>query len=128
MLQLLAESDIVTNRDKQVLRRILKMDHNSCGSYHMIASTRHPHMLGFNHVHKQSPSGWPQYIGRHAEAHLCKQYEVKGKTIYIAGRNNSGSVMKNTEPCQMCKKLLIEHEARRVVFFANGRINSEVLR
>lgn len=127
MLHTLVEDDTVTNKDLSVIQRLLKVSHNSLGSYHMLAATRAPHMVGFNHVHKSSPDDWPDHVGRHAEVHLCSKYDVKGKTVYVVGRNSSGSIMRNTKPCRMCRKTLINSGARRVVYFHNGNIISKSL-
>lgn len=117
----------ITNTDLAVVKRLLKMTHYSHGSYHMLAGTRAPHMVGYNHVHRPAPQGWHENAGRHAEVDLCLNWVVKGHPVYIVGRNRSGSIMRNTEPCSMCMNFLYENEARRVVFFRDRKILSKVL-
>jgi hypothetical protein len=117
--------DSVSNKDRSILKRLLKISHDSGGSYSMIAGTRCPNELGFNHIFKwgveEEPEDWE---GRHAEMHLASSHSLKNKVIYVVGHNSSGTVMPNTFPCDKCLCVLKMHDVRRLVFFKDGKPRS----
>lgn len=118
---------MLSKSDVRYLMRLLKYDHDSGGSYHMLAGTRRGHVVGKNDVNKAAPQGWNQFCGRHAEIHLLAQMDVKNQTIYIAGRKKSGVPLTTSKPCKPCMKELRAAGARKVVYFMSGEPMAEMV-
>lgn len=105
---------------------MLRMEHNSGGSFHVLAGTRQG-VVGKNYITKPAPSHFPDTCGRHAEIHLLKRTDLKRETVYVVGRNASGNVMRTTRPCEYCMSELVEAGVRRLVYFKDGKPLSEMV-
>lgn len=135
-----------TRSERQTLMSLLgdSYDHNSGGSYHMLA--RHVkgsrRITGVNRLTSPARLKSHHYNpihGMHAELHLIVQaarttHSLFGGTLYIAGVRRNQPLptrpshlpppttrsITNTAPCKHCLALLKETGIRHVVYFRNG--------
>ena len=76
------------------------------------------------------PSGQRYEICRsvHAEMNAiisASRKDMKGSTLYLVGVEPDGSYTKNTEPCSMCKRLIINAGIESIIIRNDNRNNIE---
>lgn len=121
----------LTNRDIQNLTKAidLALDHNSGGSYNMIALwVKGSNVVVGNNILKRPAypqnDTYPEICGFHAELDLYKKMgnTMRGGTVYVGGRKaRSNSIMINTKPCIYCANLLHETNTNWVVYIYNNQ-------
>lgn len=91
------------------------MNHDSGGSYSMIASWRgkgSARAAGFNSLQRCSKverASYPEVCGMHAELDLYLRFDhLDGGTVAVAGVKRNGRVMANTRPCAYCAAILTQ--------------------
>lgn len=83
---------------------------------------------GFNML-KTHPSSEHKWQCRHAEfnAFISADRNIEGATVHIFRENNNG-VLSHARPCPSCYKLLMENEAKLIVYSFEGSYKTEKLK
>jgi dCMP deaminase len=77
-----------------------------------------------NHPSRVSPEHIKTHCSRHAELEAIRdaKWNVKGAVLYVA-RVNSRDEDRNSKPCMLCEKIIIETEIKKVIYTRSSNGN-----
>lgn len=77
-----------------------------------------------NHPLRVSPEHIKTHCSRHAELEAIRdaKWNVKGAVLYVARVNSKGED-RNSKPCSLCERIIIETEIKKVIYTRSSNGN-----